>query len=245
MKKNLLLALTVSMLAIAGCSSNNEDDNTVIPIPDPVFKAYLLERHDLNNDGEISFSEAKYVTQIAPTNTEIKSFEGVEYFTELKDFNCSGGKVTTLDLSKNTKLSAIYFSQTDISSIDLSKNVNLTMLTCDQTKLSSIDVSKNINLTYLSCKSNQITELDLSNNVNLLDLECDNNNLTELDLSKNILLSFLNCSYNKMTYLYLVDNINLGSVRCTMSTLVNLYLIAGHHYTVIERDIFATTIVYL
>ena len=52
-----------------------------IPVPDPVFKAYLVNNYDDNVDGEINFAEALTVTKIQCS--EIVNLDGIEYFSNL------------------------------------------------------------------------------------------------------------------------------------------------------------------
>jgi hypothetical protein len=231
MKKILYYALMISMLATASCSKD-EEDNSVIPIPDPVFKAYLLDNFDYNHNGEISFSEAKNVKWMScriPGSTTnpyagIASFSGIEYFTELEALSFYNSPVKSLDLSKNTKLTSLIFDETEISSLDLSHNVNLIELACSYSKL---------------------TSLDISNNVNLKELYCMANDITELDVSKNILLEEINCNFCKLTVLDLRYNVNLRDVSCIMDTLIKLILIEGHQYNVIYTTPYVVNIIYV
>jgi Leucine-rich repeat (LRR) protein len=208
MKKILSYALIIAMLASTSCSK--DEDNSVVPIPDPAFKAFLIEYYDLNHNGEISFSEAKVVTSMpCHEYPEIKSIEGIEYFTELEQLS---------------------IARCNITSIDISDNINLLEFNCSETKLSSLDVSKNINLTYLICNENQLTYLDVSKNVKLVSLFCSDNQLTELDVSKNILLEIVHCDLNKFELLDFRFNIHLREIECIMASLKTLILIKGHIY---------------
>jgi hypothetical protein len=237
MKKILSYALVIAMFAGAGCSKN-EEDNSVVPIPDPVFKAWLVERHDHNNNGEISFSEAKYVTQIWLENLpEVKSLESIRYFTELTSLKIkNSNNILSLDISENIKLSSFIYEGTGINSLDISKNINLNTLIIIGTNMTSLDISKNVNLDYLVCSYNKLTFIDVSKNVNLTELDCSNNEITELDLSKNVSLKYLDCSSNKLTSLNLRFNYNMIYISCYNNSIINLFLIEGHDYEQINRD---------
>ncbi|MFB0973257.1 MAG: Ig-like domain-containing protein, partial [Bacteroidales bacterium] len=122
----------------------------------------------------------------------IKSLEGIQYFTSLKELNCS---------------------YNDLYSIDVQSNTNLERLYCYQCKLSSIDVSKNLKLKGLGLSSNSLTDLDVSKNLNLENLECDNNDLSSLDISKNTSLYALYCFHNKIRNLDVSTMANPGAVE--------------------------------
>ena len=49
-----------------------------------------------------------------------------------------------------------------LTTLDVSKNTKLRYLTCDRGNLTILDVSKNTELTDLYCKNNQLTSLDVS-----------------------------------------------------------------------------------
>ena len=116
--------------------------NMELAFPDPIFRAYVLKNFDTDGDGKISEKEALDVTYINVINyNNIKSLDGIQYFTNLTYLDCSTNELTSLDISKNTALTGLY---------------------CDYNKLTSLDVSKNTALEYLNCYNNQIEELDLS-----------------------------------------------------------------------------------
>ena len=133
------------------------------------------------------------------------------------------GRMTALDLSKNTALTYFVNNTTlptlDLSSntalthlecgahmktLDLSKNTALTYLVC-HSNLPVLDISKNTALTYLRCPGNEFVTLDVSNNVMLTELHCINNRLTALDLSKNTSLIYLDCRANQLSVKALDD----------------------------------------
>lgn len=204
--------LTPSGVSVTDWTAGENSTGTMsdfIDIPDPVFKAYLLQEKlytdaygndnptkmiDQNRDGQISIEEAEAVVRInictgetdeeinaIPEDQKVKSLQGIEYFTNLEYLNCRGNLLTTLDVSHNTKL--LYLS-------------------CMTNKLTALDVSKNTLLNHLdfgsfSQNSNQITEIDLSKNPNLRILGCETNALTELDLTNNPELTSACISHNK------------------------------------------------
>lgn len=175
----------------------------------------------------------------------ISSLDGIRYFSSLEELKCENNNLTTLDVSKNTKLKVLHCWINNLTSLDVSKHAALVELYCDKNKLSSLDVTNNPNLKILHCFNNNIKSLDLSQNINLerlachetkmtsLDVRkntklgvlfCDNNNLTTLDLSKNTKLTFLRCGPNKLTSLNLSNNPELTELYCNNNNLTSLDL---------------------
>ena len=83
--------------------------------PDAAFRAYLSDPDsniDRNQDSVLSAGEIALVREIdVYDESDIKSLEGIEYFTALTYLDCHGCNLTSLDLSKNAKL-------TDLSADD-------------------------------------------------------------------------------------------------------------------------------
>ncbi|MDR1722687.1 MAG: hypothetical protein LBR84_01955 [Tannerella sp.] len=89
----------------AGSSSETQNDNEIVTIPDANFKAYLLENFDANNDGEISQAEANAVKSIDCSGKEIAAIDGIEKFTNLESLACDNNNLSELELRYNKKLS--------------------------------------------------------------------------------------------------------------------------------------------
>ena len=196
MKKCFLILALCLNAVFAGCGKVDEDTTSHIQdvekaFPDPVFRRYVLNHFDINKDGKISDEEALRATTIdvsnssdAPDGKKIKSLEGVQYFTNLKQLDCHYNQLTSLDVSKNTALTTLYCYANQLTKLDVSKNIALEELSCHTNQLTTLDVSKNTALEWLFCTSNQLTTLDVSHNTMLVRLVCASNRLTTLDVSK-------------------------------------------------------------
>ena len=174
--------------------------------PDKNFRKYVSEKIDTSGNGTLSQEELDAVTAINVENKEITDLKGVEHFTELTKLNCNNNKLTTLNLTKNTKLENLSCLHNELKSLDLSNNTNLKSLDCKQNKLTALNLMNNTKLIRLYCSYNDLTNLDLSKNKNLGTLYCNHNQLTTLDLSQNTNLSQINCNDNQLTNLDLSNN---------------------------------------
>jgi len=134
-------------------------------IPDPAFRAYVLDKFDTDRDGTISRAEAEAVTEI--NIAKVSSVDGIEKFTQLKLLSCINSELVSLDLSKNSALTGLLFYECLLTSLDVSKNAALTHLLLTGTQLSVLDISNNSELTELNCYNNRLTTLDISRNKKL------------------------------------------------------------------------------
>jgi len=65
-------------------------------LPDPAFKAYLVDSFDTDQDGEISFTEAETLQTIDAPNLGITTLEGVENFRALTSLSVPNNAIATL-----------------------------------------------------------------------------------------------------------------------------------------------------
>ena len=190
--------------------------------PDENFRSWLFAQ-GFGQDGVLTEEETAGVTSIDFYGWDIADLKGIEYFTALTFLYCDSGRLTSLDISKNTALTELRCNGL-LTSLDVSHNIALTVLDCSDNPLTSLDVSKNTALTNLTCNLNQLTSLDLSKNTALISLTCELNQLTSLDVSKNTALVSLDCGYNQLTSLDLSKNTALMSLWCAKNQLTSLDL---------------------
>jgi len=129
---------------------------------------------------------------------------GLEGALDLKDFkgvrllNCSGHKITGLELGKYPQLEHFY---------------------CDTNQLTSLNINDYPELTKIDCSKNQLNELTITNCPQLAELYCSNNfvsnfNFNELEINK-----------NKLTCLDLKNNRLFPLDLSVLSSFVNLELV--------------------
>ena len=160
-----------------GCEpgAKNVDINET-NFPDANFR-YYLQNQSFGGDGVLTVYEIPNLKNINVSGRQIKSLQGIEYFTSQTDLSCYTNKLTSLDVSKNTELISLHCGENQLTSLDVSKNTALTYLYCYTNQLTSLDVSKNTTMTSLYCYDNQLTSLDVSNNTELTYLYCYKNQI--------------------------------------------------------------------
>ena len=185
---------------------------------------------DVNNDDEIQVAEAAAVWQllvheggIAP----IVSLTGLEYFTNLRYFNCTYNAITSIDISALIHLEELWCGDNSISYLDFAGLPSLKKIFCagantNDEALTGIDLSGLVNLEELDCNSNFLTSLDLSGLTSLKTLNCTGNSFTSLSLAGLTSLEDLECGFGSLTTLDCTGLTNLESLDCAGANLTEL-----------------------
>ena len=95
--------------------------------PDAAFRAWLLRPENLNGigqDGVLTQEELQTVTAINVKNQGIASWQGIEYFTQLKNLNAGSNQRTSLTL-KLPVLEGLYVAYNQLTTLDMSHNPKL------------------------------------------------------------------------------------------------------------------------
>jgi Leucine-rich repeat (LRR) protein len=212
------------------------DCNVYTLIPDPKFEEKLIALGiDIDGkNGKVNTESISGITSLDISFTEIADLTGIQDFANLTSLKCNGnayvsagggnGKLTKLDLTKNTKLTTLNCSYNQLTSLDLSKNTLLNNINISYNRLSVIDFTANTAVTTLSVNNNVLTSIDLSQNTALLNLYLDINKLSTIDLSKNLSLSAANFSSNVLTTLDITKNTALTSLDCSSNKLSSIDL---------------------
>ena len=188
-----------------------------IPIPDAAFKSYILSLYDQDKNGKLSIEEAEKITRldINTYDLQIKTLEGIEYFTNLEYLKAVG-----YDDSRRG----------EVSSLDLSKNVKLETLICPFNRLESLDLQNCTRLKYLNCSSNMLDNyanmFSFSDNTALEYLDCHSNACFTVYVQDNAALKYIDCSHT-MGQEYFGRCTSLEYLDCSYCQVVVSLNIAG------------------
>ena len=220
MKKRILsiflcLVMVFSLLPFTASAAS------AIPIneetfPDPVFREYVLKivgssvlTEEKARQIEVLDVSASNIKKVLGDRDPITSLRGIRYLKYVKDLNCSGQKLTTLNLELNSRVEKLNCSGNQLTGLWLDPRGNsLKYLTCSVNELTALDLSKSSELTELSCSSNKLTSLDLSANTKLQQINASSNKLTALDVRQ----------LPELTHLYLWGNHDLKSIDVSKNT---------------------------
>ena len=175
-------------LALAQSSAPQGIEINDTHFPDEKFRTYIKENMDKNDDNTLSTEEADAVTYLYLNYEGIRDLTGIEHFPNLKTLHVELNRLSTLDVSQNKKLSALYAGNNELTSLILPNQ------------------QANDTLRHLDVFANQLTALDLTNLRALDFLSAGDNLLTTLDLSQNPVGIRFIASYNFLESVKLPNN---------------------------------------
>ena len=184
----LALALAALALPAGAFALDQAVAVTETNFPDQIFRSWLLNKSNLNGagaDGLLTGEELASIAAMDLSRRDIRSLEGIEYFTALESLNVSNNRLTSLNVSGCPEL------------VDLN---------CERNRLKELDLSRNTKLVQLYCRHNSLTRLDVSRNLELVFIETFDNSLTSFDCSMLKKLEFLHIDYNRLTTLNMSGN---------------------------------------
>ena len=193
---NKFLTLFIVSIVLSSCKSKTlkiTDTNFLnalltTPCVDTDGDGKADSNADLNNDGEIQFSEIENLEFLDVSAKDIQSLDGIQYFTNLKTLNCYKNKLKALDVSKNKKLETLYCYDNEITILNVSNNKDLVNLGCRGNKLVKLDLSQNKKLKKVLLYKNNFTQLNINNgnNANISTLwTAENPNLSCIKIDAN------------------------------------------------------------
>jgi Leucine-rich repeat (LRR) protein len=223
----IIFSLTlISIISLNACKDKYEpaECNYNLNIPDTALKNAFLKTWisygndregylDENGDGEICDGEAMRLEEFnLPNESVVKSFEGIQYFPNLKDLNLNDCNFDSISMISSTIIK-LGCNSASLAKLDVSKLENLTELGCAYNNLTELDVSKNIKLITLGCSGNLLSSLDVTNNVNLEKLYFWENNISMIDVKGLEKLKYLDFHGNQISTIDLSENISLSVVN--------------------------------
>ena len=215
-----------------------------ISFTDPEFKAKLLLANgplnniakdlagnpatiDTNGDNEIQVSEALQISYLSVVSTAITNFQGIEFFTNLTEFQSIQSQISQIDLTSNVNLTSLTLRNNNLSSIDLTTLSNLILLDVSDSQISNLNLDNLTQLQQLYIYNLPITNIDFSNLTSLIVLYCYGSNLVEIDLSNNLFLNGLYCGSPNLTYVNIKNGWPSASQGIQIFNSPNLSYLCG------------------
>ena len=138
--------------------------------------------------GELNLSKnGKIPTELenaglSTAKDKLTDLDGIQFFTGITSLTLVTNNVTEIDVSTLINLETLDLNNNKISSLDVTKNTKLKTLRCkastqasDSQKLITIDLSKNLELTTLDLINNKLESIDLSKNTKLTSIKLSEN----------------------------------------------------------------------
>ena len=191
--------------------------------PDPIFLEYLKALNQVRYDMYLSPAEIEAFTELDLNGKGISNLKGIEHFTALTKLLVASNNLTTLDVSRNTKLQTLSCGTNKLTSLNLQGCKALKVLYCFSNQLTSLDFSW-LNLEYIECYANKLTSLKANVCTYLKQLYCQDNQLTTLEVSDCNQLTTLTCNNNQLSTIDLSDCYSLKTLNCYQNKLKTLDL---------------------
>ena len=197
------------------------------------LKNALITNYGLSNSdfSELCIASANDIfsrEELDVSGLNITNMKGIEYFTQLKDLNCSNNTINFLDLSSLVNLEKLDCSNNLISNLVLSENDQYKELYLYNNNINTIEFLQNyVSLLILDIDGTNFRSINVSNNVNLEELWCGANNFIfgyNLDISNLTNLKVFACYElgNRINFPNFTNNLNLEKIICYNSFLSSL-----------------------
>ncbi|MEW7278281.1 immunoglobulin-like domain-containing protein [Aquimarina sp. 2201CG1-2-11] len=182
-------------------------------VPDDAFETFLENNgygNGVANDDYVYTALIEVSEGFNIHNGLVEDMTGIEDFRDMWFLGCRNNtNLTSINLSKNTKLTVITLANNNLASLDLSNNVLLEQVYLDgNTNLGDVDISNLTSLTNLSLSNTGINSVDISMNPLLRQLILNDNNFTEFDISNYPNIIQLRIANNQLTSLNVANGNN-------------------------------------
>ncbi|CAL2055200.1 hypothetical protein [Tenacibaculum sp. 190524A05c] len=153
--------------------------------------------------------------------------------TDLEILNLAGSNLTSIDLTNNTSLRKLLLNGNGgLTSLDISKNTKLVEFKAYATNITALDFSVHPDIETLECYGTQISTINLSNSPDLRVLRVDNTNITALDLSNNPNIETLRVNDTGIQTLDLTNQTALKNLYANDTSLTSLNVKNGNNTNV-------------
>lgn len=211
---------------------------------DSVFRQWITENVDLNHDNLLTQEEIASCTEMHLSSLSIDSLQGIEYFYNLKDLDCSGLQLLSLNVSSNPVLEILNCSSNQLKQLNLTsckKLKELNIASNSFTEADKVKLPQAPSLEKLNISGLPIQELKLSLYPQLKELDCSKSELTVLDFDSASLMEKLICSDSLVYSLNISRLSRLKYLDCSSTYLTQLEFSAGQPLEVLYcQDNFLT-----
>ncbi len=164
--------------------------------PDAIFREYISNKFDVDNDNILSEDEMLNVTEIGVGEkdeygcfnidlSDVSDCKGIEFFTNLREFYCMNYSGVDIDFRSNSELMVLSMDGGQLEELDISNNPNLINVSLQRnTGIKELDFSNNKKIEIIDLYDCSVENIILDNNNNLKDLLLFKTNVMKLDISK-------------------------------------------------------------
>lgn len=184
-------------------------------IPDTNFFNYLINIGiDANNDGGISYGEARSVSQLDLTGLSIKDFTGIEAFTSLHYLTLSNNPVDSLFVNTLDQLISLHADSCQLNYLLVPEQNVLDTLSLKNNRFTDFNDKRLAELRKLDLSGNPLSELNLNRITKLRSLVLHHNDvLSNVVIDSLAFLSALNINHSGLNSLDIRNNQLLNTLN--------------------------------
>lgn len=250
-KETLLLLFIFTLLALMGCSKDDEKDAKEVDALKKIIATQCennasisedIENHEQYTWSDGHLTEIKWGSDPGNKSYNLTGELSLSAFTHLTKVDCDNNKLTSLNLQGLTLLKHFEIHDNPkLTSVKLDDCTELKKCYIFDSPLTQLNVTNctNLLLLYVSSSDNshgKLKTFDLSTCPNLVSLTCINGELNELNLQNNPNLTELNCYNNNLKSLDLKTNEKLNTLNCHNNQLERLEVSPKCNFNEIRCD---------